>query len=294
MIKAGLLAIGAACALAATLSAQAPRSFEVASVKPGVPSDPSAFIQFQQGGRVVVRNIPLQQIILWAYQLRWSDDERLIGAPDWIRTEKFHVDAKAPDGVAIGSISAVGAPSPGLLMLRTLLAERFQLAMHNETRELPIYHLVKANADGRLGPKLMPADIECPPFGAPLLPPAGGRRQCTYLRGLNRVVFANQPMVQLADYLSGRMRRLVVDRTGLTGLFDFEMTWTPDQPPPAGTPDRITVAGTEIDLTGGAPYDPNGPAFLTALREQLGLTLESTRGPVEVFVIDRVERPTPD
>ena len=101
-------------------------------------------------------------------------------------------------------------------------------------------------------------------------------------------------MAELTDYLTSRMRRAVVDRTGLAGLFDFEMTWTPDEPRPAGSPDRITVGGVDIDLTGGVPVDPNGPALLTALREQLGLKLESTRGPVEVFVIERVERPTPD
>jgi len=292
VIRTGLISL-VVLVFAGIPSAQTTRSFEVASVKPGVPGDPNAFIQFQQGGRVVIRNIPLQQIILWAYQLRWQSDERLIGAPDWIRTEKFSVEAKAPAGVAIGSISAVGAPSTGLLMLRTLLADRFGLTMHTETREMPIYHLVMANAAGRLGAKLTRSDIECPPGGAPLPVPGGGR-QCAYLMLFNRLVFATQPIAQLADILSGRMQRLVVDRTGLTGRFDFEMTWTPDQSRPADAPDRITVGGVEIDLTGGVPVDPNGPAFLTALREQLGFRLESTRGPVEVFVIDRVERPTPD
>jgi uncharacterized protein (TIGR03435 family) len=90
------------------------------------------------------------------------------------------------------------------------------------------------------------------------------------------------------------VRRVVVDRTGLTGRFDFELIWTPDQLPLADSPNRIAVGGVEIDLTGGANVDPNGAALLTALREQLGLKLESARGPVEVFVIDRVERPTPD
>jgi uncharacterized protein (TIGR03435 family) len=80
----------------------------------------------------------------------------------------------------------------------------------------------------------------------------------------------------------------------LTGLFDLELTWTPDQPPPADAPDRIVVGGVDIDLTGGVKVDPNGAGMLTALREQLGLRLESTRGPVEVLIIDRVERPTPD
>jgi uncharacterized protein (TIGR03435 family) len=110
----------------------------------------------------------------------------------------------------------------------------------------------------------------------------------------NRFAYGSQPLAALTDVLSGQMRRVVVDRTGLTGRFDFELIWTPDQPPPANAPDRIAVAGAGIDLTGGVTLDPNGAALVTALREQLGLKLESTRGPVEVFVIDHVERPTPD
>jgi uncharacterized protein (TIGR03435 family) len=177
-------------------------------------------------------------------------------------------------------------------MLQTLLAERFQLTMHTETRELPIYSLVTANADARLGPKLVRSDIACPPPGTRR--PAADGSVCTFFLFFNRVVFRNQPIAQLADYLSGRMGRLVVDRTALAGRFDLELTWTPDQPRPADAQDHITLGGNDIDLTGGAPFDPNGPALVTALREQLGLRLQSTRGPVDVFVIDRVERPTPD
>src|SRR5262245_26892091 len=85
-----------------------------------------------------------------------------------------------------------------------------------------------------------------------------------------------------------------IDRTGLTGLFDFDFTWTPDQLPPPDAPDRIVLGGREIDLTGGVTIDPNGAALLTSLREQLGLRLEATRGPVEVLVVERIDRPTPD
>jgi uncharacterized protein (TIGR03435 family) len=110
----------------------------------------------------------------------------------------------------------------------------------------------------------------------------------------NRITLGSQPLAELADYLSASLRLHVADRTGLPGLFDLELTWTPDQLPPADAPDRIVVGGVEIDLTGGVKIDPNGAGLLTALREQLGLKLESTRGPVEVLVIDRVERPLPD
>jgi uncharacterized protein (TIGR03435 family) len=111
---------------------------------------------------------------------------------------------------------------------------------------------------------------------------------------LNRLAYGSQPLAALTDYLSGLLRRIVVDRTGLTGRFDLELIWTPDQLPAGDAPARIAVGGAEIDLTGGVNIDPNGAALLTALREQLGLKIESARAPVEVLVIDRVERPTPD
>lgn len=285
-----------------TLVAQSAPSFEVASVKANVSGGPEAgWGAPPAGGRVVIRNLPLRTIISWAYQLGVGDD-RLIGLPDWTRTEKFDIVAKAPEGVQVGGLLRVGPAAPGLLMMRTLLAERFQLEIHTETRELPIYALKTANADGRLGTKLVPSEIDCDRFNAEVRagragappPTPGAVGPCRMWNFRNRIAYGSQPLAALTDYLSGFMRRVVVDHTGLTGRFDFELIWTPDQLPPADSPDRIAVGGVDIDLTGGVNVDPNGAALLTALREQLGLKLESARAPVEVFVIDRVERPTPD
>jgi uncharacterized protein (TIGR03435 family) len=296
-----VLAGGWLVATGALLAQSAP-SFEVASVKPNASGGLEAYWQFQPGGRVVIRNLPLRTIISWSYQLG-ADDDRLIGSPDWIRTEKFDIVAKAPEGVEGGSLLRIGPASPGLLMMRTLLADRFQLEIRTEMRELPIYALRTANADGRLGPQLTPSDIDCDRFNAdvragraasPPAPAPGAVAPCRMFNFRNRLAHGSQPLAALTDYLSGLMRRVIVDRTGLTGRFDYELTWTPDQLPPADAPDRIAVGRAEIDLTGGVTVDPNGPALLTALREQLGLKIESTRGPVQVFVIDRVERPTPD
>jgi uncharacterized protein (TIGR03435 family) len=286
-----------------TLLAQSAPSFEAASVKPNVSGGLDAGWQSPpEGGRVVIRNLPLRTIISWAYQLG-IDDDRLIGLPAWTRTEKFDIVAKAPEGVQVGGLLRIGPAAPGLLMMRTLLAERFQLKIHTETRELPIYALKTANADGRLGTKLVPSEIDCDRFNAEIRagravspPPTtpGVVAPCRMWNFRNRIAYGSQPLAALTDYLSVSVRRVVVDRTGLTGRFDFELIWTPDQLPPADSPNRIVVGGVEIDLTGGVNVDPNGAALVTALREQLGLKLESTRGPVEVFVIDRVERPTPD
>ena len=291
----------------AALSAQAPDqtatgAYEVASVKLNTGGGTQSFIQLQPGGTVIIQNVPLRTIITWAYQLG-LDDGRLVGLPDWTRTEHFDITAKASaGGVALGTISRVGPPSRGLLILRAILADRFNLEIHAEKREMPVSALRTANADGRLGPKLSQSDRDCERVNAERLANLSGRSTlapgamppCAWRGFRNRLTYDSLPLTELADFLSGTLRRLVVDQTGLTGRFDFDLIWTPDQPPPAGSPDRITVGGVEVDLTGGVAVDPNGPALLTALREQLGLRLESTRAPVEVLVIDSVERPTPD
>ena len=302
-MRSAAVLVGGLLVVTGTLLAQNAPSFEVASVKPNASGGRDAYWQSPPGGgRVVIRNLPLRTIISWAYQLEANDD-RLIGAPDWIRTEKFDVEAKAPEGVEVGGLLRIGPAGPGLLMMRTLLAERFHLEIHTEMRELPIYALMTANADGRMGPQLIRSDIDCDRFNADVRagravsppPPAPGTvAPCRTFNFRNRLAHGSQPLAALTDYLSGLMRRLVIDRTGLSGRFDYELTWTPDQLPAADSPDRIAVGGVDIDLTGGVTLDPNGAALLTALREQLGLKVESARGPVQVFVIDRVERPTPD
>jgi uncharacterized protein (TIGR03435 family) len=276
-------------------------AFEVASVKPSAPQA-QMYIQLQQqpGGSVIVQNMPLRSIVEFAYQLQREDD-RLIDVPDWMATERFDIQAKAPEGTQLGTVRRVGGPSPGLLMLRTLLAERFGLRLRAEMRERPILALVPASADRRLGPKLTRSDVDCERLAAdqragraaPTPPPAPGTiAPCRVYYFLNRIVVGSQPLAELADYLSASLRRQIVDRTGLAGPFDFELVWTPEQPRPADSPDRIVVGGTEIDLTGGVTIDPNGAGLITAVREQLGLKLESTRGPVEVLVVQAVTRPT--
>ena len=291
----------AVLAVTGTLAAQTSPSFEVASVKPNLSPPPPMQIQIQPGGGIVIQNMPLRSIIEWAYQLQ-RDDDRLVGAPDWIAAERFDIVAKAPGPIELGTLRRTTAPAQGLLMLRALLAERFALRVRTETREGRLFALVTANADGRLGPRLTRADADCERVLADRragrtpapAPRPGTVAPCIVQFFRNRITLGSQPLAELVDYLSGALRLHVVDRTGLMGLFDLELTWTPDQLPPADAPDRIVVGGVELDLTGGVKIDPNGAGLLTALREQLGLRLESTRGPVDVLVIDRVERPMPD
>jgi uncharacterized protein (TIGR03435 family) len=176
-----------------------------------------------------------------------------------------------------------------LLMLRSLLEDRFKLVAHGETREMPIYELVVARKDGRLGPGLHKASIDCgalfasaqggapPPPRQPNEPPP-----CRLMGGPARTIASAATMQQLAANLSNHLERFVVDKTGLTDRFDFNLAWTPDRlpatPPPPGIP----------------PIDPNGPTLVTALQEQLGLKVQPAKGPVNVLVIDSVDHPVPD
>jgi uncharacterized protein (TIGR03435 family) len=225
-------------------------------------------------------------LIRQAYQVQ---DFQMAGGPGWIDSDRFDIDARA--GVDIAPVPP-GTIGPMQLMIQSLLADRFQLKVHRETREQPIYSLALARTDGRRGPQLRPSGAECAPvtvpggFPAPPPPPAGPRAAgapptCPSLAGPFFISGRRMTMAQLASGLSTRVNRVVVDRTGLEGNFDLELSFTPDDAQP-GQPLRLN--GVDLDL--------NAPSIYTALQEQLGLKLDSQRGPVEVLVIDSVERPT--
>jgi uncharacterized protein (TIGR03435 family) len=172
-------------------------------------------------------------------------------------------------------------------MLRALLAERFKLAVHTETRDGPIYALVLSRADKTLGPELHRSDVDCAALlaasarGLPLPQPPPGKMLCGITTNIGRISGGAQPLSRLAAQLSQQVQRVVIDRTGLTDVYDFILTYAPDRVPQAAGADAPAV-------------DPNLPSLFTALQEQLGLRLESTRGPVETLVVDHVERPAED
>ena len=264
-------------------------TFEVASIKPNKSGDGRVMFGMQPGGRFTATNVPLRGIVVMAYQLQ---NFQLLGGPDWIDSERFDINAKAEGDIPLGTPGSVGTMQ---LMLQALLAERFGLVVHREKRDLPIYALVLARNDGKLGPQLRPSTVDCqalgrsgrggPPAPNAPPPPPGERPPCGMRMGPGNLMGGGFPVSQLAVALSPRVQRIVVDRTGLTGNFDLDLTWTPDQMPqgqrPPGAPEP-------------PPIDPNGPSLFTALQEQLGLKLESTRGDVDVLVIDHVEAPKPD
>lgn len=263
-------------------------AFEVASVKPNNSGDGRVFFANQPGGRFTATNVTLKLLIRNAYQLQ---DFQIVGGPNWINSDHFDIVAKAEEGTPVEAPNPNRTgPSQIQLMIRALLAERFQLVAHNETRELPIYALVLARSDGKLGPELRKSEVDCaamfaargragmPPPPGP--PQPGERMPCGFRIGMGNMSVGGAPLSQLANAMGNFLGRTVLDKTGLTGNYDANLTWTPDQMPqrPAGAPEP-------------PPVDPNGPSIFTAVQEQLGLKLDSQKGPVAVFVIDRAERP---
>ena len=294
-IKRGLLVAAAGLMAAAGLAAQAPQepaggpAFEVASIKPNNSGDGRVMMQ-NQPGRFIATNVTLRVLIRQAYQLQ---DFQISGGPGWLNSDRFDINAKLPDGVRDSGPPAPGSgPGPLQLMIRALLAERFKLAVHNETKDSPIYALILARSDGRLGPELKKSEANCDGAGpgrgrgGPTPPPGppqpGDRMPCGIRIGPGNIAVGGSPLSQFANSLGMFAGRVVQDRTGLTGNYDFNLTWTPDQMPqrPPGAPDL--------------PVDPNGPSLFTAVQEQLGLKLDSQRGPVELVVIDRAEKPVDD
>jgi uncharacterized protein (TIGR03435 family) len=263
--------------------------FEVASVRQNMNDDGKVMFGIQPGGRFNAHNMPLWELIRQAYAVQRT---QLVGMPDWAETARYDITAKAEGDIPR---AGPGAPAGPLnFMMQDLLADRFKLRAHRETREMPTYALMLARSDEKLGAGLRASTVDCAAVmrgrggrGAPAPgpPPPGERPACGMRVAPNQVLAGGVPLAQLTQMLSQFTQRIVVDRTGLDGIFDIDLTFTPDRlpqgPPPPGAPPLPSI-------------DPNGPSLFTAVQEQLGLRLESERAPVEVLVIDHVERPTPD
>jgi uncharacterized protein (TIGR03435 family) len=268
-----LVAVCASPMAQAPVPAVAKPSFEVASVKPNRDNTGRMSSTMQPGGRYIITNLSLAIIIRNAFGV-----SQLVGLPEWGSSERFDIIAKAEQEFPRSN----DKPSLPQLMMQSLLEERFKLVSHRETRDLPAYALVLARADGRLGPQLKPSDVDCDALeaarrggGPPQAAPAPGeRRPCTMtMAGATGGTLSGTgiPIASLVATLSSPAQRMVVNRTGLKGAFDFDLTFSRD---PSG--------------------DTTLPSVFTAVQEQLGLKLESVRVPTEVLVIDSVDRPSPD
>lgn len=265
--------------------------FEVISVKPN-PTGRAGMTQTRvlPGGKYIATNMPLRLLIGQTYQVQ---SYRLVGGPAWIETDAFDIVATADR-----DLSPANGQRPLNDALRGLLADRFKLVVHMETRQLPAYALVLAGKDGKhdgkLGPNITRSErTDCAAVlaevaaarardagGPPPPPPPGGQAPPCGIVNMNGVFALDSatPLV-LTNVLSAELNRKVFDRTGLIGLFNVRLQWTPDVLPIGPLPPDAP------------PIDPNGPSIFTAVQEQLGLKLEPTVGPVDVLVIDSVSRP---
>ena len=253
LFTAGVLLLASGALAMSELHGQAPQAsdkkapaFEVASVKPNTSGDPLSGTHNLPGGRVTITNERLRDIIRRAHG---SNDLEVFGGPDWLDGDRWDIVAAAPPG---------DPDAPWQAMLKSLLVERFKLQAHVEQRERPIYKLMFARSDKRLGPDIHDSgcvsdETDCGRTTAN----TNGSRSGT-IKGIGRTMA--DVAVKLAPYAGRR----VFDVTGLAGRYDFELRWSEDV------------------------------SIFTAVQEQLALKLESGRSAVDVVVIDHVERPTPD
>ena len=260
--------------------------FEVATVKINASGPGPAMGPMLAGGRVVARNVPVRDLIRAAYAL---EDSQLEGIPAALRNTRFDVEARTGSDATIDGVR---------LMIRALLADRFRLAAHTDTRQLPVYELVLARSDGALGQRLRRSGDDCSavtlPTGIPPAPPpppgvgaplGTGGFQCPSGVLPGHLSLRRIDMPSFAALLWRRqLQRPVLDRTLLPGRFDLDLTYLPE---------LENINGRPASESPSLPAEIAGaPSIFTAVQEQLGLRLESTKGEVDVLVVDRLELPS--
>lgn len=249
-------AIPAAPPSATPMAASANPAFDVVTIKPSDPNRPGKVFTVR-GHQVMTINTTLNDLITMAYSVHVR---QVVGGPDWLETQKYDITGE-PD--------APGQPSTAQLrvMLQKLLADRFKLSFHRDKKELPVYALVA----GPKGPTLTKSAGD--PNGLPGL----------FFQGLGVLPARNATMSDLANVMqTAVLDRPVVDQTGISGRYDFTLKWTPDET-------QFASMGVRVPPPADDPNAP--PGLFTAIQEELGLKFESTKAPVDVIVIDRIERP---
>jgi uncharacterized protein (TIGR03435 family) len=228
-------------------------SFEVASIKENNSGARNSGTSTRDGGLFVGTNVSVKQLIMQSYRLQ---DFQVLGGPDWVNTAAFDIQARAAEGTVPKQTGPpdYSKPDTMALMVQSLLEERFQLKVRHESREMSVYIL----SVGKDGSKLKT--------------PAGqtGSMRANGSNGKMTIAGNGAPVNALATFLGQQLRRPVIDKTNLTGLFDFELSWG----------------------NSNAPTDEIGPSVFTALQEQVGLKLESAKAPVEVLMIESIQKPS--
>jgi len=252
--------------------------FDEASIKPATPGRGFFFgVRPMPGGRVNAANVTLKMLIQRAYDIQ---DFQVSGGQGWIETTRYNIEAKPDSPVA---------PNEWKGMLQNLLADRFHLAFHRETKRLPVYALALARKGGKLGPGMVESkeggcvarDPSRPGPPDPGQPPFCGN----VLGGSSQLTGTAATPGDIAPMLSVYVGREVLDKTGLARKYDITLKFTPDENQLA----RWRMPGAQ-PLP--APADASGPSLFTALQEELGLKLEPQKAPVDVFVIDHAEKPS--
>jgi uncharacterized protein (TIGR03435 family) len=283
----------AALALRAQSAEDKKLAFDVVSIKPNSSGDTRRVIGFPPGGKFSTTNVPLRQIIVLAYGDQSTGGPppnlEITGLPGWALTDGYDVQAQPEAGF-------LGTAQQTQEMLRSMLEERFKLKIRRETKDTPIYALVVGKDGVKMKLSADQTPFGPPPTGAvpptappPSAPPAPGGPAMTatgpiprgrIMMGLGQLRAGAQTMATLAGLLTGQAGRKVVDKTGVTGLYDIDLKWTPDASP-NGAP-----------LPPSSEIDPTGPGLFTAIQEQLGLRLVPDTGKVDTFVVESVQRPS--
>jgi uncharacterized protein (TIGR03435 family) len=288
LVGAGIAALAVPLAVGLTNgsqpeSASAP-SFEAASIKPTKSGTPGLFrISLEPGGRFVANGVNVSTLIQIAYNVK---ENQISGAPSWFNSDRFDIQAK-PDDAAAAEMQKLPLEQRGeqsRQMLQSLLADRFKLKLGHETKELSVYLLTVAKNGPRFHESATPNHQGAAGSG----PPRAG----IMMNGRGQLTVTDAKLEMFANVLSHQLGRIVLDKTGLSGKYDFTLHWTPGpnegpmMPGPGPGPDR--------EGPGGAPPPPeqSGPSLFTALQEQLGLKLESQKAPVDILVVEHVERPS--
>ncbi len=263
------------CAAGAQTNARP--EFEVASIKPAAPDARGMYIRPGPGGGVSITNMTLKELIVLAWRVQ---PFQISGGPAWLDSVHYDIVAKPETKPKQSAIPE---------MLQALIENRFQVKVHREKKELPIYALVMARKDGRLGPELNESkDGDCvqpDPLSAPAPPQPGvaPARFCgQMMMGINHLTAVGIPVSGMTPMLSRLLGRSVIDKTGLTGNFNISVEWTPDETQALRLPANAQTP----------PPDSTGPSIFTAFQEQLGLKLESQKGPVDILIVDRAAKPS--
>jgi uncharacterized protein (TIGR03435 family) len=273
------------CAAAATLSAQgtpAPSdaTFEVASIKINRSSETGGSFGVRPGGVVIVTNNTLRNIVRNTYGVQ---NTQIAGGPEWFDSTRFDITAKAPAG------GEAVQPEQVMVMMQRLLADRFKLVVRREMRPTPVYALIVTRGDGRLGPQLRKAAVDCQAILAeararnaqPVLPPpVGDRPSCGTRTRPGVLMAAGVRMADLARNLERPAERIVVDKTGLDGWWDVDLTYRFEGAVPPGVPPPDNA--------------PDTPSLFAAVQEQLGLKLDPQTAPVEMLVVASAAMPAED